>query len=45
MGASKQFKDKINKLTYDKPTLNVRLVQMQKSFEEVSKIINGKSSK
>lgn len=45
MDFSKQVKNKINKLTYDKNKLNSRIIQMQKSFEEVNKMINGKSGK
>ncbi|GEM_PF-2287576 len=44
MGASKQFKNKINKLTYDKPIFNSKVMQIKKSFEEVNKIINGRNS-
>lgn len=44
MGASKQFKNKINKLTYDKPIFNTKVMQIKKSFEEVNKIINGKNA-
>ncbi|WP_180272776.1 hypothetical protein [Konateibacter massiliensis] len=42
---SKQVKDKINKITYDKPTFNARVSQMKKSFDEVNKIINTKGGK
>lgn len=45
MGTSKQFKDKINKLTYDKPIFNSKVMQIKKSFDEVNKIINGRNNK
>lgn len=45
MKLGKQVKNKINKFTYDKTKFNARISQMQKSFNEVNKIINGKSDK
>lgn len=45
MSISKQAKTKIYKLTNDKTKLNSKIIQMQKSFEEVNKMINGKSTK
>lgn len=42
MGVSKQIKNKINKLTYDKVKFNTKLAQAKKSYDEVKKMINGK---
>jgi len=32
----------LNKLTYDKPELDKRAIQVKKSLDEVTQILNGK---
>lgn len=41
MGRKRSFKDKIGMAVYEKRTLNRKIVNMQKSFQEVKHVLSG----
>ena len=45
MARKRSFKDKIGTAVYEKKELNKKVLTMQKSFQEVRHLVEGKSQK